>query len=603
MKGFKIVLNLLLYQPSIIRTIFYSYLLCSLFLFTTLGFVVVRDSTSQLTKQIFDSANRTMEQMSKIMEVTFREAQQPLIKLALDPAVIEAMTIRSPSPARQLYLDRSIADIASSINIYKPMISDILILGKNGYVNNLDNRFSLKWDYPFLEQSWVKTSFADAPRGIISLGQYDQDFYNDNYKSKAGLKTIGMAYHVYDPDGNVLGSVICNFDLKNLFDMMSMKLYDRDQVVFVIDQEGAIVVHHDLNMLGRGTDPAVLSNIREGRNGHFTASVEGVEHLFIYQQSSFFDWYMLLSLPMSEILGPSVHLKSHLYKMILASTVILLLLSLLIALRIWQPVHRLLKAIDQIETQTLTFKTVSIPYWELNRIQDKFKSLLKRIDVLVVQNYASELALKNTTLQVLQSQINPHFMFNTLQMLQTEIMFGDKHESSNIVLSLSKLLRYSMNTDQGMATLREEADYLQDYIRIASAKLIHQLSFRIRLPEELDQVPLPKLTLQPFVENCLKHGFPPQAEGAEIKLRAVRTAEGVLIRIRDNGRGIPPAELRTLNERLAKAEPSDQIGMNNAVSRLKLCYGSEARCFVRSKPDGYTSVFIFVPYHEGALLR
>jgi len=231
---------------------------------------------------------------------------------------------------------------------------------------------------------------------------------------------------------------------------------------------------------------------------------------------------MVSTIPMSVIRGQADSLKSNLFGFIYLCLLLNLLISIVITVRISRPFGRLLSALDKIGEESVYVISNHYKYRELNVIGGKFKELVLRIQTLVRQNYQSELARKDAELKTLQSQINPHFLFNTLQLLQTEIVCGTTEESNHLVLSLSSLLRYSMKQSEEMVELGREIQNVRDYLYILNKKYDDRIDIEYRIPDqEILKHRTIKLILQPIIENVVLHGFGENPVSARVRISAV----------------------------------------------------------------------------------
>ncbi|MFS0723158.1 sensor histidine kinase [Paenibacillus sp. 1P07SE] len=220
-----------------------------------------------------------------------------------------------------------------------------------------------------------------------------------------------------------------------------------------------------------------------------------------------------------------------------------------------------------------------------------------RIESLVKQNYQADIALKEVELKTLQSQINPHFLFNTLQLLQTEIVCGNTEDSNHLVLSLSGLLRYSMKQSEEMVELKQEIQNVKDYLYIVNKKYDNRIDIQFHIPDEdVLKNRVLKLLLQPLVENVVLHGFGENPQSAKMTIRVVSVKPGILIVIHDNGRGIAKNRYRQLASQLNKPDMKpDSIGLFNVNQRIRLKFGPQYGLKLRSKEGVFTTVYIVLP--------
>jgi two-component system, LytTR family, sensor kinase len=194
--------------------------------------------------------------------------------------------------------------------------------------------------------------------------------------------------------------------------------------------------------------------------------------------------------------------------------------------------------------------------------------------------------LTEARLQALARQINPHFLFNTLNSVSSLIR-TDPHQARLMVLKLSRILRRLLRKHENFSPLRDELDFIEDYLSIEVARFGEKLHFEKEVDAESLDMLVPSMLLQPLVENCVKHGLSSKVEGGTIWLRARRVDGRLYLVVEDDGVGIPELKLATLLE--------NGVGVNNVNERLKVLFGSDYRMWIDSHPGKGTRIEIEVP--------
>lgn len=230
-------------------------------------------------------------------------------------------------------------------------------------------------------------------------------------------------------------------------------------------------------------------------------------------------------------------------------------------------------------------------------IQEK-ADLEKQLKDQEMKNLLVENMLRQAQFKALQSQINPHFLFNTLNaVVQTAVIEG-AYETEKLMNSVSKLLRYSLTMIDSKSTVEEELEIIKQYIYIQETRFADRVSFKIDVDDKLLNVEIPGMTLQPLVENAFIHGIECKEEGGEIDIRVYEDNSNCIIRIQDNGIGIPA---KKINEILYSKESNSHIGhttgigVGNVINRLKILYDSEDVFDIFSEVGSGTSITIKIP--------
>lgn len=229
---------------------------------------------------------------------------------------------------------------------------------------------------------------------------------------------------------------------------------------------------------------------------------------------------------------------------------------------------------------------------EVHRIVDVFNGMVKQLNKLIVQVKQSAIDQKNAEISAMEAQIDPHFLYNTLDTINWKALERDEYEISSMVGALADILRYSIRNPGDTVSTGQVLYWIEQYTMLQSKKLEAPLELEIDVPDELKNYRLHKLLLQPFVENAIRHGFYQKKETCRLNVRIRQIEEQMHIIIKDNGRGISPEVLARLNNELA--DMSGHVGLSNVRKRLQLYYEDDATVYFESKEGCYTMVHLFV---------
>ncbi|ANU48357.1 sensor histidine kinase [Enterocloster clostridioformis] len=261
-------------------------------------------------------------------------------------------------------------------------------------------------------------------------------------------------------------------------------------------------------------------------------------------------------------------------------------------------IYDLIGALDQVEKGDLDVFLKITSGDEFERIGHSFNTMIGSIRHLLARH--QELAKENllATVQILESQFNPHFLFNTLESIRYMIKFGPG-EAEKMLVSLSRMLRYSIQNGKDVVTVKEEMDFISRYLQVMLYRYGDRLRYSIDLEEGSRGASIPRMTLQPIVENSIKYGFGEDRDSLEIRI-STRIQKGVLsVIIADDGVGIRPELLEELKANLDQGQnQTDHIGIYNVHKRIRLVYGSRYGVGIDSKIEEGTVVTLRVPCEE-----
>ena len=278
--------------------------------------------------------------------------------------------------------------------------------------------------------------------------------------------------------------------------------------------------------------------------------------------------------------------------------VALMMLSTVLVTFMMRPVldlvGRLVYAMSEIENGNFDVQIPSVehPANEVERIVAGFNEMSGQLKQLVEKVKQSTVDQKNAELQAMEAQIDPHFLYNTLDTINWKALEHDDFEVSNMVGALADILRYSIRNPGDMVSIGQELSWLERYTMLQKEKLDQPLMIKTEVPEELMGYRIHKLLLQPFVENAINHGFRRMTKPCCIEITMKLFGAQLYIRIRDNGCGMQQELVNELNNK--NSSVGDHVGVANVRKRLELYYGEEHEMYFESREGEGTSVHLFI---------
>ena len=366
--------------------------------------------------------------------------------------------------------------------------------------------------------------------------------------------------------------------------------------VSLISGDGRILSHADKDRLGEKAFSA-------GETAAMGAQKMGIlngdpEYIVAFDRLDFTGWYLVAKVPREKVYGAAKG--SFNITAILTVSAVFLILAfstlLFYSFVMDSAVRRINRMTVQIRSEGP--KTRNKKESDLSALEKNVDSMVDTIQELMEDSYRAELVSREAQLKALQAQINPHFLYNTLDTIKWMIMDGENRESVRMVNSLSNYFRLSLSKGRDVVTIQNECDLCRTYLEIQRVRFDNSFSAAIDAQPDTLGCLIPKLTLQPVVENALLHGLA-EREGDGPGLIAVTISgegEDILIRVRDNGCGIEPEQLKDLLEGKSK---SSGFGLHNVEERLRLFSGEGYGLSVESEPGKGTLVLIRLRRREG----
>ncbi|HQL37387.1 MAG TPA: sensor histidine kinase [Bacillota bacterium] len=420
-------------------------------------------------------------------------------------------------------------------------------------------------------------------------------------KQEGQVSEIYVTRMVYDRDSyNEIGLIAINIKkeyLESVYTDLS-----KESLNYI-----SILSENNEEIIKQAENSGILKNFYrqqlQGKRGFYTDSKAGM--LVSYVQLEDPSWKIVYHIPLKELYREMDTLKRWVLLIIVYGLIILSVLSVLTSVDIITPINKLVEGMKKVERGNKHEDIELDRSDELGYLSESFNRMSKKIDYLVNRIYKEEIALKEAEIKALQAQINPHFLFNTLENINWMAQLNGVPEISETVSALAKLIDGSIGRGDRTISLREELEYIDNYMTVLKNRYEDKFEVIKILDEGLMDKKIPRLLIQPLVENAVKHGIGKSRRKGIIRLEAFREEGHIVFEVEDNGMGMTAEELEALNKRLQEDElilegngavpARKSIGLENVNRRIKLLYGSSYGVKIESSYDEYTKVTVRIP--------
>lgn len=278
-------------------------------------------------------------------------------------------------------------------------------------------------------------------------------------------------------------------------------------------------------------------------------------------------------------------------------TLMLIVFSIYLPNSITKPITDLVNITKRISAGDLEVRSRNISLDEVGELSRSMNQMIDKINELLSQITKEQIRIREAELELLQAQINPHFLYNTLDTIIWLAEGGDEKLVVSMVKSLSNFFRTSLSRGKELVTIKEELVHAKSYLEIQHFRYRDILEFEITVPEELEDYLIPKITIQPLIENALYHGIKNKRGGGKIFITAVENENDVIISVKDNGIGMSPERLEEVIKGLNSKEPSEQsiYGLYNVNERIKIKFGDDYGITLHSVFGEGTDTNILLP--------
>ena len=262
--------------------------------------------------------------------------------------------------------------------------------------------------------------------------------------------------------------------------------------------------------------------------------------------------------------------------------------------------YRIIDAIKRVQTGDLSVVIEDCGTDEMGELGSQVNKMLTEINHFMKEQIDKELLVKNSEIKALQNQINAHFIYNVLESIKMMAEIEEQYDISEAVTTLGKLLRYSMRWTAGTVTVAEEIEYIKNYLKLMNIRFDYEIYLSLNIPDRIYAQQIPKMSLQPIVENAIYHGIEQMAEDTNIYIKGLIEGNDCIIEITDAGRGMSEEEVARLYKKISgeietTGGSGNGIGLKNVQDRIKMNFGEEYGIEIASKLGCYTKIMVRIP--------
>lgn len=364
----------------------------------------------------------------------------------------------------------------------------------------------------------------------------------------------------------------------------------KDAFYCVSSQDGVIVSHSDKEKNGSVESLPWLKNAARAKEGSVVLDYQGRKMVVCYVVSDATGWVAASVTPVGSLLNTVSKLQLLTVIIWILLFILAMILANIFSRRIVRPVNQLVEAMKQTGTGDFGIRLSVQGKDEMQYLTEKYNEMGEKIQLLIEQNYKSEIRKKEAEIMALNLQLNPHFLYNTLNIINMMALEEGNDEVSKMLISLSDMLQYTFRNRQELVEFNEEYLWLQNYLHIMKTRFEGKFEVCYKIDKNVYQYSIPKLLLQPLVENAIIHGFRGMNSGGILQVTAEQRGQELYLEVADNGRGMDEEELKD-----ARSKDYNRIGLNNAEMRIRLIYGEKGKLQVITAKGEGTRIIVTIP--------
>lgn len=569
---------------------------------TVVSYFAYSVATHIINNNLSRSIQQTVHQLSLNSEVILEDAEK-----AANTAFYDSFNLPNPIkkqieayPAASDYeksqISRSVEDEMNKYTIYRNDINGMYFIDMHGTYFSSANQLREKPNFPDFPwfQAFSQSDSADAKWSPShKVGGYT---VSSNANVVTFLKKIRNSY------GRQIGILWMDVNERTLENIYTTGRVAPNGYTMILDDANNVISISDKTLVTQkleAANSALFRPVFAEDNGYYFTDEPDARKLVAFATIHTTGWKIITFVPANDLFVDASRVKNIILISVLIMTVMSTIIAYFLSRRITRPISNLIRLMEKVAEGNMSVRAKVDDSDEIGKLNKHFNIMIGDIQNLISTVFVSNLKQKEAELASLEAQINPHFLYNTLQSIK---WLSDIHQAPDIgemAVSLAKIFRFSIK-GAPIVSLYEELQHVKDYISIQKFRYGDRIELETRIPEDTLSYQIPKLIIQPLVENAIFHGIEMKEEQGTITIWADVDEEALHIGVEDDGAEISDEKLAAIRSALYKAagqhaEQKKSLGLKNIHERLQMLYGNEYGLHVDRMPERGFKVVASLP--------
>lgn len=563
-------------------------------------------SSSIVIENAEESSLKVVKNNNSLINLKFNKILESSDAITLDRDLYEIFNksnIYNYNSLELISLDKKINSILFKYFNYSDVYSTHII---TNYYNFGSGKIPIPKDYYYQSQLYMIGKNAEgALRWVPTyrfINIYNEEELNDSNLEYKYLFSAVKIINNLNPDNirfekaNVNEGkplLIINFKPTLFNEVVENSNKYKDSKYYVFSKEGNVIYSTNMNDLADVKRTKWLQEITKNKSGKIITEVDGKKSILCFDTMESTGWISVSIVPVSSILDGLSNIRYFIICLGIGLIVISSICAHYISKSITKPIDKLLIAIKKMGQGNFHTKVEVKRNDEIGNLIMKFNEMDSKILNLIEENYLSRIREKEATIMALNIQLNPHFLYNTLNIINWIAIEKEEKDISKMIVNLSSMLQYTAHNNEEISDFKTDLDWLRKYIFIMQNRFEDKFEVQYEIDKEMDLYKVPKLFLQPFVENCIIHGFESIETGGILKIKGKVIKSNACFIIEDNGKGMSQEKIKEIMGKSTK-----RIGISNVNSRIQLMYGEKYGVYIKSQENLGTKIIIKLPLKE-----
>jgi two-component system, sensor histidine kinase YesM len=483
------------------------------------------------------------------------------------------------------YDTRTYKDIESAVFIDN---NSNIITSSSGIINNNGKLFDL---------DLIKTLNKPVPPGNVWFPMQIRDFLVTS--KKAPVLTVGKKL-LDNNTGSIIGFLILNIKEETISSIFPDAVTRNAKGYFIIDKNGIVISSRNKQDLLKPIESNKIKQWALQRSTpQMKVEIRKIQQLVTSSDIKELNWKLINQIPISDLTS-DIYINSLIIIIIGITCIIFVFISTFFLSRlIANPIIKLTRTAQEIKKGNLDIYNKVDSNDEVGILASVFNEMIEKIKELLEKVKSDQKKKREYELAVLQSQIKPHFLYNTIETINMFIRLDMKEKALKTTDSLANFYRISLSKGSDIITLGEEIRLIESYLSIQSFRYVDYMDYEINVPEEILKYNIPKLTLQPLVENAIYHGLKHRKDKGHLEISGSKKGNYIVITVADDGVGISKEKISEILVPSNQSPLKVNFGVNSVNNRIKLLYGNESGLEIESKVNEYTKAKVVLQIQEG----
>ncbi len=572
-------------EGSIRYSIFIYFTITALVAIIIIGFSLYTRFSDQLTDEVQKENQILMNQVSRSVDSYLRGMMK--LSDAIYYSVVKNTDISEPSIGSQMKLlyDSNVDSL-----------ENIALFSREGELLKAVPAARLKTDLDVTQEEWFQETLKKTENLHFSLPHVQYIF--DNAEGQYHW-VISVSRAVEITQGAYVSQGVLLLDIRysSLEQLLNSVALGNAGYIYLIGDDGKLIYHPKNQLIDSGR---VQENHRETvnwRDGIHEEIFQGEKRFVTVKTVGYTGWKLVGITPAKGISFSGVKTRLFIVFVILLILFLLVLINYYISSRITNPIHELENSVGELEDGNLEAEISIKGSYEIQHLGRSITSMAQQIQVLMKDIVAEHESKRKSEFDTLQSQINPHFLYNTLDIIVWMIENEQKSEAVKVVTALARFFRISLSRGKSIIRVSDELEHVRNYLMIQHMRFKNKFTYQIQADNDVLEMASLKLMLQPLVENAIYHGMEFMDGDGEILIRASKKGDELLFSIEDNGLGMCPEQVERLltDTSHVPSRRGSGIGVRNVNERIRLYFGEDYGLEIDSEPDEGTRIYIHLP--------